>query len=134
MPTRAPRLCGRCHNTYTGKRCLVCEERRAIRQPVGTARRTDYKSARWIRESRQYLVDHPLCDSAKHRDLPEYMRPLARNVDHIDGLGLQGPRAWDQSNWQGLCISCHSAKTAKYDRGFGNKPKRRPDSDGPAPF
>jgi 5-methylcytosine-specific restriction protein A len=28
---------------------------------------------------------------------------------------------WDESNWQGLCFSCHSKKTATEDGGFGNQ-------------
>jgi 5-methylcytosine-specific restriction protein A len=27
---------------------------------------------------------------------------------------------WDQSNWQPLCHTCHSKKTAREDGGFGN--------------
>jgi 5-methylcytosine-specific restriction protein A len=27
---------------------------------------------------------------------------------------------WDANNWQALCLSCHGAKTAREDGGFGN--------------
>ncbi|WP_232338165.1 MULTISPECIES: HNH endonuclease [Bordetella] len=32
---------------------------------------------------------------------------------------------WDTSNWQGLCWSCHSIKTAREDGGFGHPALRR---------
>ena len=40
------------------------------------------------------------------------------HVDHIDGDSSNNPE--DGSNWQTLCRSCHSSKTAKEDGGFGN--------------
>jgi len=40
------------------------------------------------------------------------------HVDHIDGDSSHNPE--DGSNWQTLCVPCHSAKTATEDGGFGN--------------
>lgn len=40
------------------------------------------------------------------------------HVDHIDGDSGNNPE--DGSNWQTLCVPCHSAKTAAEDGGFGN--------------
>lgn len=133
MPTRAPRLCPRCRSTYRGPRCETCEERRIARQPPRSRESRAYSDPRWVTASKAYLREHPLCESTKHRNLPDYLRPAARHVDHVDGKGLTGPRAWDPTNWQGLCPPCHSSKTAMHDRGFGNKPKPYPTDEAP-PF
>lgn len=41
------------------------------------------------------------------------------HVDHIDGDSSNNPA--DGSNWQTLCVSCHSRKTNQQDGGFGNR-------------
>jgi 5-methylcytosine-specific restriction protein A len=46
---------------------------------------------------------------------------LATQVDHLGSLSSGGTNKW--INLQGLCHSCHSRKTAVYDRGFGNRSK-----------
>lgn len=96
-------------------------------------RKVDYRSSRWTRESKRFLVEHPLCECPECLAEPEYMRDVATEVDHIDGLGLHGPRGWDPDNWQALSKRHHSRKTAARDGGFGNK-KRRPPDNAPAPF
>jgi 5-methylcytosine-specific restriction protein A len=68
--------------------------------------------ARWAKLSKAKLRADPLCQSATCTAIPAPLRPAATQVDHIDALGLQGPRAFDPSNWQSLCASCHSRKTA----------------------
>jgi 5-methylcytosine-specific restriction protein A len=65
---------------------------------------------RWANARARYLGEHPWCENeAAH---PQLSAPRATEVDHIDGLGLQGPRAFHPDNWQSLCASCHSRKTA----------------------
>ena len=48
-----------------------------------------------------------LCQECKAKDLIQ----VATEVDHI--VPHRGDYAlfWDETNWQGLCKSCHSAKT-----------------------
>jgi hypothetical protein len=50
-------------------------------------------------------------------------------VDHRDGLGPNGPRGYDESNWCAMSASCHSRKTASRDGGFGNPVRRDNDDD-----
>ncbi len=70
----------------------------------------------WHKESRDYLREHPWCVECQKRGIGE----PATEVDHIiPHRGDQG-LFWDKDNWQGLCKTCHSIKTAKEDGGFGN--------------
>lgn len=43
-------------------------------------------------------------------------------VDHVDGDFTNNPP--DDSNYQTLCNTCHSKKTAQEDGGFGNPIRR----------
>lgn len=53
----------------------------------------------------------------------------ANTVDHIDPVDGPGdPRFWDQTNWQALCSSCHSKKTATNDGGFRGKAFKKKES------
>ncbi|WP_420869375.1 HNH endonuclease [Cupriavidus gilardii] len=45
------------------------------------------------------------------------------HIDHVDGDSANNPQ--DGSNWQTLCVSCHSIKTNRHDGGFGNRGRRR---------
>lgn len=69
--------------------------------------------ARWDRTRRDYLRANPYCQCEECAAVPEPMRLAATEVDHIDALGLTGPRAFDWSNLQALTKSHHSAKTAR---------------------
>lgn len=67
-----------------------------------------YKTARWVRRRKAFLADHPLCVECAVRGLTK----LATTPDHR--LPHRGDETlfWDETNWQALCASCHSAKTA----------------------
>lgn len=73
---------------------------------------TPSRRALWDRMSKAYLREHRLCTSEECTTIPSPLRPAATEVDHADGLGLQGPRWNDATNWQALCKACHSRKTA----------------------
>lgn len=45
----------------------------------------------------------------------------ATEVDHIKPHRGDMVLFWDESNWQGLCRSHHSRKTAGENGGFGNQ-------------
>jgi 5-methylcytosine-specific restriction protein A len=98
--------------TWVGK-CRECKRR----AKGGTWARSGHNVAyrerqRWACASRAYLIANPLCASERCSAIAAPLRPAATEVDHVDGLGLKGPRAFDETNWQALCKQCHSAKTA----------------------
>jgi 5-methylcytosine-specific restriction protein A len=75
---------------------------------------------RWAAFRKQYLATNPYCRCDAddcHGTTP--CLSDANNIDHIDGSGRNGPRAYDPTNLQPLCQSCHSRKTATHDGGFG---------------
>jgi 5-methylcytosine-specific restriction protein A len=71
-----------------------------------TARGYNY---RWQKVSKQYLDKHPLCVECQH----EGHIGAATEVDHR--IPHKGDQAlfWDESNFQPLCHSHHSKKTAR---------------------
>jgi 5-methylcytosine-specific restriction protein A len=123
MPVSPPSLCtNRCGTlVYGGGQCVEClaETRRETdrRRPNGYQR--GY-TTEWAAFRKTYLEDHVLCESAECRELPVWNRTEATDVDHIDGTGRNGARAYDSTNLQALCHSCHSRLTAKHDGGFGH--------------
>lgn len=72
-----------------------------------------YDTAAWRRTRDAFLAAHPYCMCPAHAALPLIVRPLATEVDHLDGLGPLGPRGHDPSNLQSLTKACHSRKTAR---------------------
>ena len=71
---------------------------------------------KWQQARNGYLGKHPLCRHCQAKGLVT----LATDVDHIDPHRGDMQKFWDTSNWQPLCHSCHSIKTASEDGGFGN--------------
>jgi len=64
---------------------------------------------------RQVLAREPICRDPDRRH--PHIEQLSVVADHIVPLTRGG--SWSLENGQGLCRSCHSAKTVKYDGGFG---------------
>ena len=97
MPTR---LCSteRCSNpaTYRGR----CQRHAKQRNRETHRNRSIYNSKRWKMLRRAVLFDQPLCHCGQ----------IATDVDHIVPIDKDG-KVWDRSNLQGLCSSCHGAKT-----------------------
>ncbi len=78
--------------------------------------------AEWKQARRIYLRSHPLCvDCQKQSRIVQ-----ATYLDHIKPHKGDLTLFWNQSNWQGLCHSCHSRKTAQQDGGYGNAPSNKP--------
>lgn len=69
-----------------------------------------YRAARKV-----FMAEHPFC---------AVCGAPATDLDHIRPHKGDKELFWDPANWQALCASCHSRKTAKEDGGYGNR--RRP--------
>lgn len=72
---------------------------------------------RWRKAREGYFAKHPLCVQCQK----EGRVVAATDLDHIIPHRGDKGRFWDRTNWQGLCKAHHSAKTAREDRGFGNR-------------
>ena len=108
MP-RAMRVCSvkGCTELARQGKCGECKRKaNNARAQVTSA----WNSKRWRAFSKAFLRKYPLCFTCSG---------TAVHVDHIDGLGPDGPRGYDRSNLQSLCRSCHSKKTVAQDGGFG---------------
>lgn len=85
----------------------TAQNRKDYDQARGTATQRGYDS-RWRKARATFLAHHPLCVAC----LDEGRTVAANEVDHIiphrGNMGL----FWDKTNWQALCKSCHSRKTA----------------------
>ena len=81
----------------------------------GTAAERGYNS-KWRKARLRYLAEYPLCVECHESGL---IVP-ATNVDHIVPHRGDMELFWDIENWQSLCATHHSQKTAKEDGGFGN--------------
>ena len=91
---------------------------RDARRPNANHRGYD---VRWQATRRAYLKAHPLCECDECAALPQWNRPEATDVDHIDGQGTKGARGHDWSNLQALTHAHHARKTATQDGGFGRQ-------------
>lgn len=108
--------CGdRCPEPVPNGRCDECKRARDRARGSGTAR--GY-TRRWAAFSKQYLHEHPVCQCGPDC-CPEGCSAPATDVDHADGTGRTGPRAFDRTNLVALAHGCHSRKTVRADGGFG---------------
>jgi 5-methylcytosine-specific restriction enzyme A len=120
MPRAPKRPC-----PYPGCNALVdsgrCEkhkiqDRRQIDERRGSAHARGY-TAQWRKYRLMYLQEHPLCVSCNAHGTIK----TASEIDHIRPHKGDMKLFWDPLNHQGLCKSCHSAKTSREDGGFSNK-------------
>ncbi len=75
-------------------------------------------SPRWRRLSRRFRVEHPVCAT-------DGCHNKSQVVHHLDGQGLDGPRAYDPSNLQALCTACHNKITGRLQAPFAVHSKAR---------
>lgn len=71
----------------------------------------------WREASLLFRMYNPLCVEC----LKKNRSVAAQVVDHIIPHKGDPTLRWDRANWQSLCKSCHSKKTAAQDGGFGNR-------------
>jgi 5-methylcytosine-specific restriction enzyme A len=90
------------------------QERKEIDQRRGSAARRGYDS-RWRSARERFLTLHPLCVLCQLNGI----LTAAAVVDHIVPHKGIPEQFWDESNWQALCRSCHSSKTAASDGRWG---------------
>lgn len=120
MARRALSVCptSGCPELTAGGRCQDCRRKADRARGSGSAR--GY-TKRWAQFSKRYLHQHPTC--ACSADWCEHTAGKcggrSTDVDHVDGSGRNGPRAYDPTNLVALCHPCHSRKTAHMDGSFG---------------
>lgn len=102
---------------YCEKHTKVKAEEAKIKDKYrGTASSRGY-GYRWSKASKLYRENNPLCIMCQKKGILK----LNNCVDHIEPVsGPDDPKFWDETNWQGLCTTCHGIKTASEDGGFGN--------------
>ncbi|WP_301171043.1 HNH endonuclease [Brevibacillus nitrificans] len=124
MATRSKKPC-----SYPGCSALTtdryCEKHKQetsqqYNRDRGSAAQRGY-DARWRKAREAFLRVHPLCIHC----LKDGKVMAATVVDHIKPHKGNRILFWDRSNWQALCASCHSKKTATEDGGFGNSGRGR---------
>ena len=89
-----------------------------IHKPKESTRLSSHQrgyTSKWRKASKGYLISHPWCAECMKNGVYE----AATETDHIIPHKGDMKLFWDKSNWQGLCKSCHSKKTATEDGGFG---------------
>ena len=116
MPHSAPKPC-----TSPGCRSLATNGSRCPAHPYPKRRTTTehlklYKSKLWIKQRVIFLKSHPYCADCLNAGI----KTAANTVDHIKPHRGDTKLFFSQRNWQALCRSCHSRKTAREDGGFGN--------------
>jgi 5-methylcytosine-specific restriction protein A len=91
-------------------RCTKCKAEAEKKR--GTASQRGYDSS-WRRVRAAYLKANPFCECEECSALLISQRPFATDVDHIDGLGPNGPLGRDWSNLRALSHSHHARRTAR---------------------
>jgi len=116
MPWKPKTIC-----SYPGCQTLThdryCDEHKKQVTKEQNQKSSKLYTYQWRRTSKAFLKEHPLC---VHCEKEGRLTP-ATEVDHIIPHGGNRKLFWDRKNWQSLCKSCHSKKTAEEDGGFGNK-------------
>ena len=101
MPSAPLRYClGRCGKAVPRGYCDICQPQRDPGVHYGR---------QWGKARLAFLADHPFCVDCER----EGKTMLANEVDHIIPHGGRASWFWDRTNWQPLCKSHHSQKTAR---------------------
>ena len=98
-------------------RRITYENEQGSAQARQAKRALPTNSTRWRQIRALVLREQPLCAECTKRNRIR----AATQVDHRDGDASNNAR----TNLQGLCMPCHSRKTAAQDGSFG-RPRRGP--------
>ena len=106
---------------HAGRAAARTAERRANAQLTdhAQAHRALYKLQAWIIGRRLFLRRNPICVDCAELGAVE----PTTEVDHIEPHKGCRAKFFDRSNWQALCKSCHSRKTARevFHQGGGGR-------------
>lgn len=92
-------------------RCAAHAGKERDRERERSKGKSIYLDARYRKARAVFMAEHPLCVTCG---------ALATDLDHVVPHKGDTRLFWDEGNWQALCASCHSVKTAAEDGGFGN--------------
>lgn len=128
MPRSVGRPCSKngCPEVVYGSE-TDCPEHKRERQRLSEFKRNERPSrqyavkqtntARYRKARKMFLARNPLCVECQRNGIVK----ASAELDHIIPHKGDPMLFWDQDNWQGLCVSCHSRKTATEDGGWGGK-------------
>ncbi|WP_333822423.1 HNH endonuclease [Pinisolibacter sp.] len=112
MPIAAPRVCGLCGGVHaSGIRCSKAiardKERKARHDEQRPSARERGYDGKWQQARAAFLAKHPKCAKCGEP---------ATVVDHV--IPHRGDKRlfWQRSNWQPLCVSCHSSRKQSEER------------------
>jgi 5-methylcytosine-specific restriction protein A len=119
MARRAMSVCPTpgCPELTEGGRCSGCTAKASAMRSITKNRGRD---TRWQRESKRYLRMHPYCECDECMTLSPLLRPVATEVNHMDGLGPIGPRGFDWTNLQAVTRAHHARITGREQPGGWN--------------
>lgn len=100
MATKAPRICTCGRVVPAGERCACSMARKAAADKRRPSARERGYNARWERERKAFLKQHPTCCRCG---------APADTVDHKEPHRGNAALFWDRSNWAAMCRPCHSS-------------------------
>lgn len=111
----------RCSALVMRGRCAACEAKHKPDAQRGSSTQRGY-GYKWQQAREEWLKLHPLCVDPYREHERAGVVVAAQQVDHIVRHRKDFSRGglfWNRNNWQSLCDTCHSRKTAGEDGGFG---------------
>jgi 5-methylcytosine-specific restriction enzyme A len=123
MPWAVKVRCRGCGTPVARGYCDACQAKGRSREIRPNSAQRGYGS-RWRKASAGWLAAHPLCVDpfGVHGGVPVQATDVDHKVPSRGDMNLH----WQSDNWQSLCKSCHSRKTAAEDGGFGRSPINPP--------
>ncbi len=116
MPTAAKKPCYKAGCPEFATINGYCDKHQTVKREAdkqrGNANDRGY-GYKWRKESKKYKEKNPLCVKCLSYGRIE----PSTDVDHIKVCKGDESLFWQRSNWQALCKSCHSRKTASEDMG-----------------